>query len=174
MAEKQYNVLFLCTGNSARSIMAEALLNHLGRGRFRAFSAGSHPTGRVHRTALATLEKNHLPTADARSKSWDEFATPEAPPLHFVFTVCDRAAQEMCPIWPGQPMTAHWGVADPAAVEGTDQEIERAFNLAFRELSARIGIFTSLRLDALDDLALKRELDAIGRMQSTETTAKTS
>ncbi|HVZ21663.1 MAG TPA: arsenate reductase ArsC [Vicinamibacterales bacterium] len=158
-----YNVLFLCTGNSARSIMAEALLNHLGRGRFHAFSAGSHPTGRVHPLALATLERNHVAIADARSKSWDEFATPDAPPLHFVFTVCDRAAQEMCPIWPGQPMTAHWGVADPVAVEGTDDEKARAFALAFRELSARIGLFTSLRLEALDELALKRELDAIGR-----------
>lgn len=158
-----YNVLFLCTGNSARSIMAEALLNHLGRGRFHAFSAGSHPTGRVHPLALATLERSHVAIADARSKSWDEFATPDAPPLHFVFTVCDRAAQEMCPIWPGQPMTAHWGVADPVAVEGTDDEKARAFALAFRELSARIGLFTSLRLEALDELALKRELDAIGR-----------
>jgi len=164
-----YNVLFLCTGNSARSIMAEALLNHLGRGRFRAFSAGSHPTGRVHPIAMATLERNHLPTDGARSKGWDEFAGADAPRLHFVFTVCDRAAQEMCPIWPGQPMTAHWGVADPAAVEGTDQEKDRAFNLAFRELSARIGIFTSLRIEALDELALKRELDAIGKMQGTAT-----
>ena len=159
-----YNVLFLCTGNSARSIMAEALLNHLGRGRFRAFSAGSHPTGSVNPLALATLERNHLPTAGARSKSWDEFATRDAPPLHFVFTVCDRAAQEMCPLWPGQPMTAHWGVADPAAVEGNEQEKQRAFNLAFRELAARIGIFTSLRIEALDELALRRELDAIGRL----------
>jgi len=161
-----YNVLFLCTGNSARSIMAEALLNHMGRGRFRAYSAGSHPTGRVNPFALAALERNHLPTEGARSKSWDEFAIAGAPPLHFVFTVCDRAAQEMCPIWPGQPMTAHWGVADPAAVEGTDQEKERAFTLAFRELAARIGIFSSLRLEALDDLAIKREIDAIGKLQS--------
>jgi arsenate reductase (thioredoxin) len=160
------NVLFLCTGNSARSIMAEALLNHLGRGRFRAFSAGSQRTGRVNPLALATLERNHLPTAGARSKSWDEFATPGAPPLHFVFTVCDRAAQETCPFWPGHPMTAHWGVADPAAVEGSDQEKERAFSLAFRELSARIGIFSSLPLAALDELAIKRELDAIGRTQA--------
>jgi arsenate reductase (thioredoxin) len=160
-----YNVLFLCTGNSARSIMAEALLNHMGRGRFRAYSAGSHPTGRVNPFALAALERNHLPTEGARSKSWDEFAIAGAPPLHFVFTVCDRAAQEMCPIWPGQPMTAHWGVADPAAVEGTDQEKERAFTLAFRELAARIGIFSSLRLEALDDLAIKREIDAIGKLQ---------
>lgn len=167
-----YNVLFLCTGNSARSIMAEALLNHLGRGRFHAYSAGSHPTGRVNPLALATLELNHLPTAYARSKSWDEFAVPDTPPLHFVFTVCDRAAAEVCPIWPGQPMTAHWGVPDPAAVEGTDQEKERAFHLAFRELSARIAIFTSLRIEALDELALKRELDAIGKMQAA--TTKTS
>ena len=160
-----YNVLFLCTGNSARSIMAEALLNHLGRGRFHAYSAGSHPTGRVNPLALATLEHNHLPTAYARSKSWEEFAAPGSPPLHFVFTVCDRAAAEVCPIWPGQPMTAHWGVPDPAAVEGTVAEKERAFNLAFRELSARIGIFTSLRLEALDELALQRELNAIGRVK---------
>ena len=163
-----YNVLFLCTGNSARSIMAEALLNHLGRGRFRAFSAGSHPTGRVNPIALATLQRNHLPTDQARSKSWDEFAGPDALRMHFVFTVCDRAAQEVCPFWPGQPMTAHWGIADPAAVEGSDAEKERAFNLAFRELSARIGIFTSLRIDALDQLALQREINAIGKMQPAE------
>jgi arsenate reductase len=167
-----YNVLFLCTGNSARSIMAEALLNHLGRGRFRAFSAGSYPTGRVNPFALATLQQNHLPTDQARSKSWDEFATPDGPPMHFVFTVCDRAAQEVCPLWPGQPMTAHWGIADPAAVEGSDAEKERAFHLAFRELSARIGIFTSLRIEALDQLALQREVNAIGRMQPTEEGAK--
>src|SRR5215475_10510580 len=145
--------------------MAEALLNHLGRGRFHAYSAGSHPTGRVNPLALATLEHNHLPTAYARSKSWEEFADPGSPPLHFVFTVCDRAAAEVCPIWPGQPMTAHLGVPDPAAVEGTVAEKERAFNLAFRELSARIGIFTSLRLEALDELALQRELNAIGRVK---------
>jgi arsenate reductase len=161
-----YNVLFLCTGNSARSIMAEALLNHLGRGRFRAYSAGSHPTGRVNPLAIATLERHHLPIADGRSKSWDEFATADAPPLHFVFTVCDRAAQEMCPIWPGQPMTAHWGVPDPAGVEGTEDEKTRAFNLAFRELSARIGLFTSLRLEALDELSLKRQLDEIGKVRA--------
>jgi protein-tyrosine-phosphatase len=160
-----YNVLFLCTGNSARSIMAEALLNHLGRGRFRAFSAGSHPTGRVNPLALATLQRNHLPAEQVRSKNWDEFAAPDAPSMHFVFTVCDRAAHEVCPIWPGQPMTAHWGIADPAAVEGSDAEKERAFNLAFRELSARIGIFTSLRIQALDQLALQREINAIGTMQ---------
>jgi arsenate reductase len=138
-----YNVLFLCTGNSARSIMAEALLNHLGKGRFRAFSAGSHPAGRVNPLALATLERNHVPASDARSKSWEEFATPEAPPMHFVFTVCDHAAQETCPIWPGHPTTGHWSIADPAAVEGSNEEKQRAFDLAFRDLSARIGSFAS-------------------------------
>ena len=153
-----YNVLFLCTGNSARSIMAEALLNHLGRGRFRAFSAGSHPTGRVHPVALATLERNHLPAPDARSKSWDEFATADAPPMHFVFTVCDRAAQEMCPLWPGQPMTAHWGIPDPAAVEGSDQDKARAFKLAFRELAARGGHHS-----ARDLMAQKRGIVFLGR-----------
>ena len=169
---KHYNVLFLCTGNSARSIMAEGILNGKNDPHFTAYSAGSFPSGRVRPETLKQLQLAKLPTAGARSKSWEEFATADALPLHFVFTVCDRAAQEMCPIWPGQPMTAHWGVADPAAVEGTDQEKERAFNLAFRELAARIGIFASLRIDALDELALKRELDAIGKMQGT--TAKTS
>ncbi len=159
---KRYNVLFLCTGNSARSIMAEALLNSWGKGRFQAYSAGSHPRGAVHPMALEVLERSHLPTAHLRSKSWDEFSTPDAPHLDFVFTVCDRAAQEMCPVWPGQPMTAHWGIADPAAVEGTDAQKARAFNTAFRELDNRIKIFTSLRLEALDRMALKRQLDAIG------------
>ena len=163
-----YNVLFLCTGNSARSIMAEALLNHLGRGRFRAFSTGSHPTGRVHPMALATLERNHLPTTGARSKDWDEFATADAPPMQFVFTVCDRAAQETCPLWPGQPMTAHWGVADPAAVEGSDEEKLRAFKKAFRELDGRIKIFTSLRIELLDRLSLQKQLDAIGRIDEAQ------
>jgi arsenate reductase len=163
-----YNVLFLCTGNSARSIMAEALLNHMGKGRFRAFSAGSHPAGSVNPLALATLQRNHLPLQFARSKSWDEFAKAGAPPLNFVFTVCDNAAKEVCPIWPGQPMTAHWGIADPAAVQGTAQVKERAFQLAFRELSARIGIFASLRIEALDQLALQRQLDAIGKIRADE------
>jgi arsenate reductase len=158
-----YNVLFLCTGNSARSIMAEALLNHWGKGRFLAFSAGSHPKARVHPIALETLRKNHLPTDGLRSKSWDEFAVPGAPALNFVFTVCDRAAAEVCPIWPGQPMTAHWGIEDPAAVVGSGDLVARAFANAFRELDARIKIFTSLRLDKLDGLALQRELNAIGR-----------
>jgi arsenate reductase len=164
VSEKSYNVLFLCTGNSARSIMAEALLNHWGKGRFHAFSAGSIPREQVHPLTLAVLEQNHLPTANARSKSWDEFATPDAPPLDFVFTVCDRAAQEVCPIWPGQPMTAHWGIEDPAEVRGTEEQKAHAFRKAFRELDARIKIFTSLRLEALDQLSLQRQLDAIGKM----------
>jgi protein-tyrosine-phosphatase len=163
MAEHRYNVLFLCTGNSARSIMAEALLNHWGRGRFRGYSAGSDPKAEVHPVALEVLERNHVPTQDVRSKSWDEFATPDAPPLHFVFTVCDRAAQEICPLWPGQPMTAHWGMEDPAAFEGSDEDRLRAFMRTFRELDARIKNFTALRIESLDELSLKRELDAIGQ-----------
>jgi len=165
----RYNVLFLCTGNSARSIMAEALLNRLGAGRFHAFSAGSFPKGDVHPLALETLRRNHLPVEGMRSKSWNEFEGPDAPPLHFVFTVCDRAAQEVCPIWPGQPMTAHWGVEDPADVEGTDEVKTRAFERAFRELAARIGLFTSLRIEALDELTLKRRLDEIGKTSTTRT-----
>jgi arsenate reductase len=158
-----YNVLFLCTGNSARSIMAEALLNHWGKDRFHAFSAGSIPKGAVHPMALETLLRNRISVPAARSKSWDEFAQPGAPTMHFVLTVCDRAAKEVCPIWPGQPMTAHWGVEDPAAAEGTDEHKRRAFDRAFRELDARIKIFTSLRLDLLDRMAVKKQLDAIGR-----------
>ena len=164
MAERAFNVLFLCTGNSARSIMAEVLLNYWGKGRFQAFSAGSHPKGEVHPLAIEMLRANRLPAANVRSKSWDEFATADAPPLDFVFTVCDRAAEEVCPMWPGQPMTAHWGIFDPAAVEGTDEDRKRAFNKAFRELDARLKIFTSLRLEMLDKLALQRQLDAIGQM----------
>ena len=160
---QHYNVLFLCTGNSARSIMAEALLNFWGRGRFTAFSAGSHPRGEVHPLAIRVLRRNNLPVEQLRSKNWQEFGDPDAPPLHFVFTVCDRAAAEVCPVWPGQPMTAHWGIHDPAEVEGTEQERERAFHKAFRELDARIKIFTCLRLDMLDELALKRQLDEIGK-----------
>jgi protein-tyrosine-phosphatase len=165
MADRRFNVLFLCTGNSARSIMAEALLNFWGRGRFQAFSAGSHPKSAVHPLALDVLRRNRIPSDNLRSKSWDEFATPDAPPLDFVFTVCDRAAEEVCPVWPGQPMTAHWGIHDPAAVEGTDEAQSRAFNIAFRELDARLKIFTSLRLEMLDRLALQRQLDEIGRMR---------
>lgn len=161
-----YNVLFLCTGNSARSILAEMLMNHWGKGRFRGFSAGSHPKGAVHPLAIETLRTHHLPTDGLRSKSWDEFARAGAPPVHFVFTVCDNAASEVCPIWPGQPMTAHWGVEDPAAVEGTDEVKRRAFQKAFRELDARIKIFSSLRIEALDTMVLQRELDAIGRSRA--------
>ena len=158
-----YNVLFLCTGNSARSILAEALLARWGKGRFVAFSAGSQPKGRVHPLAIETLQRNRLPTDHLRSKSWNEFSKAEAPPLQFVFTVCDNAAAEVCPVWPGQPMTAHWGVADPAAVEGTEDEKRRAFNNAFRELDARIKLFTSLRIDMLDRMALERQLREIGK-----------
>jgi protein-tyrosine-phosphatase len=157
-----YNVLFLCTGNSARSILGEALINHWGRGRFRGYSAGSHPRGEVHPLAIETLHRFKLPTAGLRSKSWDEFAKPGAPELQFVFTVCDRAASEVCPLWPGQPMTAHWGLEDPASVEGSDEQKMRAFQNTFRELDARIKIFTSLRIEKLDRMSLQRELDAIG------------
>ena len=165
MTERRFNVLFLCTGNSARSIMAEALLNFWGRGRFQAFSAGSHPKSTVHPLAQDVLRRNRIPAENARSKSWDEFATPDAPPLDFVFTVCDNAAQEVCPVWPGQPMTAHWGIHDPAAVEGTEEEKARAFNKAFWELDARLKIFTSLRLEMLDRMALQRQLTQIGQMR---------
>jgi protein-tyrosine-phosphatase len=165
-----YNVLFLCTGNSARSIMAEALLNFWGKGRFQAFSAGSFPKGDVHPLAIATLQRSHLPTDTLRSKSWNEFASADAPPMHFVFTVCDNAAAEVCPVWPGQPMTAHWGVEDPAAVTGSDEEKARAFTMAFRELDARIKIFTSLRLEMLDRMALQKRLDEIGTTRAHDVT----
>jgi arsenate reductase len=159
----RYNVLFLCTGNSARSIIAEALLNYWGQGRFHAFSGGSHPKGEVDPLAIKVLKDNYLPTADLRSKSWEEFASPACGvPLHFVFTVCDHAAKEVCPVWPGQPMTAHWGIVDPAGAVGSEEERERAFMRAFRELDARIKIFTSLRLESLDQMTLQRQLDAIG------------
>ncbi len=160
--EKVYNVLFLCTGNSARSIMAEALLNRLGQGRFRAFSAGSQPKGEVNPYALATLKKANYPTEGFRSKSWDEFAAADAPPLDFVFTLCDDAAAEECPHWPGQPMTAHWGLPDPAAFEGNEAEKHLAFTDAFRMLSNRISIFTALPLKSIDKLSLQRRLDEIG------------
>jgi len=158
----RYNVLFLCTGNSARSIMAEALLNQWGRGRFQAFSAGSHPKGEVHPLALETLERAHVPIEGARSKSWDEFAGPSAPTMDFVLTVCGNAAQEACPRWPGGPMTAHWGVDDPAAAEGSPDERRRAFERAMRELEARIELFTSLPLESLDKVALQKRLAEIG------------
>lgn len=162
-----FNVLFLCTGNSARSILAEQLMNHWGRGQFRAFSAGSHPKGRVHPVALELLKQMRLPTEGLRSKSWDEFAAPGAPALDFVFTVCDNAAGEVCPYWPGQPMTAHWGVEDPAAVEGTTEQW-LAFRKAFHELESRIKIFTSLPIRTLDRIRLQERLDAIGRSRSEE------
>jgi len=162
--DNTYNVLFLCTGNSARSILGESLVNHWGRGRFRGLSAGSHPKGSVHPLAIETLRRYRMPTDGLRSKSWDEFARPGSPTLHFVFTVCDRAAAEVCPIWPGQPMTAHWGLEDPAAVDGSDEVKLRAFNRTFRELDARIKIFTSLRPELLDRMALKQELDALGHL----------
>ena len=158
-----YNVLFLCTGNSARSIMAEAILNFKGRPNFSAYSAGSHPAGRVRPEALRQLETARIPTEGLRSKSWSEFSLPGAPQLDFVFTVCDNAAKEVCPVWPGQPMTAHWGVPDPAAVRGTRSEIEWAFRDAFLILDRRISLFLCLPFKALDNLALKKELDAIGR-----------
>jgi len=157
------NVLFLCTGNSARSILAEAYLNSATQDRFKAYSAGSRPGGRVNPLALELLAKNRIDTAGLRSKSWDEFAAPGAPQLDFVFTVCDQAAAEPCPYWPGQPMTAHWGVPDPAAVQGSDEERRRAFRHAFSALSTRINLFLSLPMDKLDRLALKRELEDIGR-----------
>lgn len=159
----QYNVLFLCTGNSARSIMAEAILNQKGKGRFAAYSAGSHPSGQPRPEALHQLESAGMSTAGLRSKSWDEFAAPGAPQMHFVFTVCDNAAKEQCPYWPGQPMTAHWGIPDPAAVRGTPEEIARAYRDAFMVLDRRIGLFLSLPLASLDQLAIKREVDKIGR-----------
>jgi arsenate reductase len=158
-----YNVLFLCTGNSARSILAEVLLDHWGKGRFKGYSAGSFPKGAVHPLALAVLERHGLPTAGLRSKSWSEFAQPDAPVMDFVFTVCDQAAGEVCPIWPGNPITAHWGVPDPAAVEGTEEERRRAFRDAFRRLEARIKLFIALPIDKLDRMALKRRAGEIGR-----------
>jgi protein-tyrosine-phosphatase len=165
MSDKVYNVLFLCTGNSARSILGEAILNRHGKGRFRGFSAGSHPKGHVHPYALDLLRNLKYPVDGLRSKSWDEFATPDAAPLDFVFTVCDNAANEVCPIWPGQPMTAHWGVPDPAAVEGTEAEKRAAFADTMRMLNNRISIFTNLPISSLDRLALKRRLDDIGRRE---------
>jgi arsenate reductase len=158
-----YNVLFLCTGNSARSILAECILNREGKGRFRAFSAGSHPKGQVHPFAIDLLKKLNHPTAGLRSKDWEEFAAPGAPAMDFVFTVCDNAANEVCPVWPGQPMTAHWGLPDPAAVEGTEAERHLAFADAYRMLLNRISVFTSLPMKSLDRLALQKRLDEIGR-----------
>ena len=160
---RHHNVLFLCTGNSARSIMAEAIMNRKGQPYFTAYSAGSHPTGAVRPEVLKQLAAAHLPSSGLRSKSWNEFANPDAPKLDFVFTVCDNAANEVCPVWPGQPMTAHWGIPDPAAVEGSSQQIERAFRDAFFLLDRRIGLFLSLPVSTLDRLALKKEIENIGR-----------
>ena len=162
MNDGGYNVLFLCTGNSARSVLAESILNHMGNGRFRAYSAGSHPAGRVHPFALELLAEQRFPTQGLRSKSWDEFAAPGAPPMDFVFTVCDKAAGEVCPVWPGQPMTAHWGIPDPAAAHGGDREARHAMADALRQLSRRISLFVSLPLDKLDAIAIQREIRAIG------------
>jgi arsenate reductase len=163
MAEKVYNVLFLCTGNSARSIMAECILNREGRGRFRAFSAGSHPTGKINPFALSLLIKLNHSTGELRSKRWEEFTGPGAPALDFVFTVCDNAAGEACPVWPGQPMTAHWGVPDPAAAEGSDTEKAALFADVYRMLATRIGIFVNLPVASLDKLSLQRRLEEIGK-----------
>ena len=165
MSSKIYNVLFICTGNSARSIMAEAILNNLGRGRFIAYSAGSRASGKINPYALDLIKSNNLPHENLRSKSWDEFARPEAPELDFVFTVCDKAAGEVCPLWPGQPMTAHWGIEEPSSVHGTEEEKTKAFSTAFRILHRRLSLFTSLPIDKLDNLSLKRELDTIGTVK---------
>jgi arsenate reductase (thioredoxin) len=160
--QERYNVLFLCTGNSARSIMAEAILNQKGKPHFTAYSAGSHPIGRVSPLALKQIASAKLPAANLRSKSWDEFAKPGAPQMNFVFTVCDNAAREVCPVWPGQPMTAHWGVPDPATVGGSDEQMERAFRDAFLILDRRISLFLALPLASLDELAIKKEIERIG------------
>jgi arsenate reductase len=160
---QRYNVLFLCTGNSARSIMAEAIMNQKGRPNFTAYSAGSHATGRIRPDAIKLLQQARLPTENLRSKNWDEFAKPGAPHLNFVFTVCDNAAKEVCPIWPGQPMTAHWGVPDPAAVAGTPEQIDRAFHDAFMILERRISLLLCLPLASLDKLAIQKKLDEIGK-----------
>jgi protein-tyrosine-phosphatase len=163
MDRKAFNVLFLCTGNTARSIMAEVMLNAMGQGRFQAYSAGSRPKGAVNPYTIELLKKNRLSTEDLRSKDWAEFARPGSPPLDFVFTVCDQAAREVCPVWPGQPMTAHWGIPDPAAVEGGDEDKRKAFFKAYNQLQHRLSIFVSLPMDKLDRLALQRRLDQIGK-----------
>jgi len=163
MAQRSYNVLFLCTGNSARSILAESLLNHWGHGRFQAYSAGSFPKGQVHPLTTELLTQIRLPTAGLRSKSWDEFAAPGAPPLDFIFTVCDDAAGEVCPVWPGHPLSAHWGVEDPAAVEGTDDEKRAAFRRVLLELENRIKLFINLPVATLDRMTLQQHIEAIGR-----------
>ncbi|MGH6933261.1 MAG: arsenate reductase ArsC [Dongiaceae bacterium] len=166
MSARAYNVLFLCTGNSARSVMAETLLNHWGRGRYRAFSAGSHPKGRIHPFTLDLLRRLKLPTENLRSKSWNEFAQIGAPRLDFVFTVCDQAAGEICPVWPGQPITAHWGFRDPTAVAGGEPERRAVFADVFRQIENRIKIFVALPIDRLSRLAIKQEVDRIGALAS--------
>jgi arsenate reductase len=166
MSEHILNVLFLCTGNSARSILSEAILNHVGKGTFKAFSAGSHPSGSVNPLVVGLLNQQGLPTEGLRSKNWEEFATPDAPKLDFVITVCDNAAGEVCPVWPGQPMTAHWGIEDPASVEGDDEARRHAVSTAFRRLNRRIGIFTSLPIAKLDSLSLQNHLDDIGDLRN--------
>ena len=163
---RSYNVLFLCTGNSARSILAEAYLNNVGKGRFKSYSAGSHPAGKINPFAVELLQRNRLPTTELRSKNWDEFARPGAPAIDLIFTVCDNAAGETCPVWPGHPITAHWGVADPAAVGGTDDDKRRAFRRAFSELSARIHHLLALPIEKIDHHTLKAKLDAIGKTKS--------
>jgi arsenate reductase len=165
--QQTFNVLFLCTGNSARSILAESLLNSLGKGKFRGFSAGSFPKGQVHPLALDLLRRMNLPSEGFRSKSWDEFAAPEAPPLDFIITVCDNAAGEVCPVWPGKPVTAHWGIADPAAAEGSDADKAFAFRKAFKELETRIKLFTQLPIASLDQMTLREKLRAIGQLPTT-------
>jgi protein-tyrosine-phosphatase len=172
MTERVFNVLFLCTGNSARSVMAEAILNRLGQGKFRAFSAGSQPKGKIHPYTLDLLRKTNFDVSGMRSKSWLEFAQPDAPQLDFVFTVCDDAAGETCPVWPGQPMTAHWGVPDPAAAKGNEAEIRFAFADTMRMLTNRISIFVSLPLTSLDRLSLQKRLDAIGKTKDAESGAQ--
>ena len=168
MSDRPYNVLFLCTGNSARSILGESLINHWGRGKFRGFSAGSFPKGQVHPMALDLLKRMNFPSENLRSKSWDEFAAPGSLELDFIFTVCDNAAGEVCPVWPGKPMTAHWGIADPAAVEGTEADKAFAFRKAFKELETRIKLFTALPIASLDRMKLQETLRAIGRQPSAE------
>ena len=171
--EKLYNVLFLCTGNSARSVLAEVLLNHIGRGKFKAYSAGSYPKGEVHPFTITTLQSLKLPTEGLRSKNWEEFAQSNSPELHFVFTVCDNAAGEVCPIWPGQPMTAHWGVEDPAVFEGSDEEKRKRFGQVAQILRRRIELFTSLPLMSLDKMALEKKIKDIGKVND-DTSAKVS
>jgi protein-tyrosine-phosphatase len=165
MQHREYNVLFLCTGNSARSIMAECAINRWGKGKFKGFSAGSHPKDRIHPLTLDLLNELNYETKDLRAKSWDEFARPESARLDFVFTVCDKAAAEQCPVWPGQPITAHWGVEDPVAFEGTDAGKRRFFARIYREMENRIKIFTNLRIDALDSFALQKRVKEIGKIR---------